>query len=113
MFVTLAMVVGVDSMAPVNSIQAGWLDVKDFGCVGVNNYNTETCTDTSAAETSVDQTSINNTGDSTCQISSTDFDPQLHLSHVQPVKQKSTKPMLFHQQQKNNLHITPTFFIFL
>ncbi len=71
MFVTLAMVVGVDSMAPVNSIQADWLDVKDFGCVGVNNCNPETCTDTSAAETSVDQTSINNTGDSTCQISST------------------------------------------
>ena len=71
MFVTLAMVVGVDSMAPVNSIQADWLDVKDFGCVGVNNCNTETCTSTSAAETSVDQTSINNTGNSTCQISST------------------------------------------
>ena len=49
-FVTLAMVVGVASMAPVQSVQAEWLDVEDFGCVGVNNCNPETCTDTSAVD---------------------------------------------------------------
>ena len=51
-FVTLAMVVGVASMAPVNSVQADWLDVEDFGCVGVNNCNPETCTDSSAVDVS-------------------------------------------------------------
>ena len=61
-FVTLAMVVGVASIAPVQSVQAEWLDVKDFGCVGVNNCNPETCTDTSGVETDVDQTSSNNSG---------------------------------------------------
>ena len=54
-FVTLAMVVGVASMAPVNSVQADWLDVEDFGCVGVNNCNPETCTDTSAVDVSSSQ----------------------------------------------------------
>ena len=55
MFVTLAMVVGVGSMAPIQSVQAEWLDVEDFGCVGVNNCNPETCTDTSAVDVSASQ----------------------------------------------------------
>ncbi|TVP39236.1 exported protein of unknown function [Candidatus Nitrosocosmicus arcticus] len=62
MFVSFAMVVGVASMAPIQSVQAEWLDVDDFGCVGVNNCNPETCTDTSGVETGVDQTSSNNSG---------------------------------------------------
>ena len=55
MFVTLAMVVGVGSMAPIQSVHAEWLDVEDFGCVGVNNCNPETCTDTSAVDVSASQ----------------------------------------------------------
>ena len=31
-FVTLAMVVGVACMAPVQSVQADWLDVEDWMC---------------------------------------------------------------------------------
>ena len=60
-FVSFAMVVGVASMAPIQSVQAEWLDVEDFGCVGVNNCNPETCTDTSATEqsTSIDQLANN------------------------------------------------------
>lgn len=42
-------------MAPIQSVQAAWLDVEDLGCVGVNNCNPETCTDTRASETSNSQ----------------------------------------------------------
>lgn len=40
-------------MAPIQSVQAAWLE--DLGCVGVNNCNPETCTDTRASETSNSQ----------------------------------------------------------
>lgn len=56
-------------MAPVNSVQADWLDVEDFGCVEVNNCNPETCTDTSDVDTSSSQqqsVNINSTRKASC-----------------------------------------------
>jgi len=41
-------------MAPIQSVQAAWLD-EDLECIGVNNCNPETCTDTRASETSNSQ----------------------------------------------------------
>ncbi len=77
-FVTLAMVVGVASMAPVQSVQAEWLDVEDFGCVGVNNCNPETCTDTSAVDVGSAQeqsANINSTSTATSGIALTPVTP--------------------------------------
>ncbi len=45
-----SIVVGGALMAPVNPVQADWLDVEDFGCVGVNTCKPETCTDTSVVD---------------------------------------------------------------
>lgn len=56
MVATFALVVGVAAMAPTTqSAQADWLDVSDFGCVGVNNCNPETCTDSSVSEIGTEQ----------------------------------------------------------
>jgi hypothetical protein len=77
-FVTLAMVVGVASMAPVQSVQAEWLDVEDFGCVGVNNCNPETCTDTSAVDVGSAQeqsANINSTSTATSTLTLTPTTP--------------------------------------
>ncbi len=93
MFVTLAMVVGVGSMAPIQSVHAEWLDVEDFGCVGVNNCNPETCTDTSAVDVSASQEQSANIN-STIQLLLVSLWSQIHLSPVLPVKQKSKKILL-------------------
>ncbi len=74
-FVTLAMVVGVASMAPVSSVQADWLDVEDFGCVGVNNCNPETCTDTSAVDVGSAQEQSANINSTSYSYFYTHFDP--------------------------------------
>jgi len=65
MFATFALVVGVAAMAPTTQLaQADWLDVRDFGCVGVNNCNPETCTDSSVSEVGTEQnTNANNESD--------------------------------------------------
>ena len=76
MFVTLAMVVGVGSMAPIQSVQAEWLDVEDFGCVGVNNCNPETCTDTSAVDVSASQEQSANINSTSYSFSWSLFGPK-------------------------------------
>jgi len=75
MFVTLAMVVGVASMAPIQSVQAEWLDVEDFGCVGVNNCNPETCTDTSAVDVGTAQEQSANINSTSTATSTTTLTP--------------------------------------
>ena len=57
MVAAFALVLGVAAMTPASqSAQAAWLDVEDFGCVGVNNCNPETCTDSSVSEVGTEQT---------------------------------------------------------
>lgn len=62
-------------MAPIQSVQAAWLD-EDLECIGVNNCNPETCTDTRASETSNSQDfSHNNDTTITITITSTSTNP--------------------------------------
>lgn len=69
------MVVGVASMAPINAVQADWLDVEDFGCVGVNNCNPETCTDTGITEVSNEQNQLTNNGSTSTATSTLTLTP--------------------------------------
>ncbi len=76
MFATFALVVGVAAMAPATQLaQADWLDVRDFGCVGVNNCNPETCTDSSNVEVGTAQEGLANNGGITTQTSTTALTP--------------------------------------
>ncbi len=75
MVATFALVVGVAAMAPATQLaQADWLDVEDFGCVGVNNCNPETCTDSSVSEvgtvqeTNADSSSVSSTASTSLGI---------------------------------------------
>ena len=72
MIAAFALVVGVAAMAPATqSAQADWLDVEDFGCVGVNNCNPETCTDSSVSEVGTEQSTNAFNGSSSTSISGT------------------------------------------
>ena len=72
MVAAFALVVGVAAMAPATqSAQAAWLDVEDFGCVGVNNCNPETCTDSSVSEVGTEQSTNADTDSSSSSSSST------------------------------------------
>ncbi len=72
MVAIFALVVGVAAMAPATqSAQADWLDVEDFGCVGVNNCNPETCTDSSVSEVGTAQNTNADTESSAASESAT------------------------------------------
>lgn len=72
MVAAFALVVGVAAMAPATqSAQADWLDVEDFGCVGVNNCNPETCTDSSVSEVGTEQSTNADTTSTSTSTAST------------------------------------------
>ena len=72
MIAAFALVVGVAAMAPATqSAQADWLDVEDFGCVGVNNCNPETCTDSSVSEVGTEQSTNADTNSTATSSSAT------------------------------------------
>ncbi|WP_148685212.1 hypothetical protein [Candidatus Nitrosocosmicus hydrocola] len=72
MVAAFALVVGVAAMAPATqSAQADWLDVEDFGCVGVNNCNPETCTDSSVSEVGTEQSTSADRGGTSSSTSGT------------------------------------------
>ena len=72
MVAAFALVVGVAAMAPATqSAQADWLDVEDFGCVGVNNCNPETCTDSSVSEVGTEQSTSADRGGTSSSTSAT------------------------------------------
>ena len=75
MIAAFALVVGVAAMAPATqSAQADWLDVEDFGCVGVNNCNPETCTDSSVSEVGTEQSTNAFNGSSSTSESETELE---------------------------------------
>lgn len=72
MIAAFALVVGVAAMAPATqSVQVDWLDVEDFGCVGVNNCNPETCTYSSVSEVGTAQNTNADTDSSSSSTSET------------------------------------------
>ena len=81
MIAAFALVVGVAAMAPATqSAQADWLDVEDFGCVGVNNCNPETCTDSSVSEVGTEQSTSADRGGTSSSTSDTDLEVLAHFT---------------------------------
>jgi hypothetical protein len=99
-------------MAPIQSVQADWLDVEDFGCVGVNNCNPATCTDTSAVDVSSTISPNSNNGSVTGATSKTqNLIPVTPFTCAAGEVEEEEEQILFQEHHKLVTNHSPFLFI--